>query len=70
MPTLLTDGNIDSSRIRFSHNDDPFVGYAIAFPKTNTGYTVNYTVNMVEDFEHTEDLFDENNDNIYNDSDE
>ena len=67
---LDRDGSIDSSRIRFSHNDDPFVGYAIAFPKTNTGYTVNYTANMVEDFEHTEDLFDENNDNIYNDSDE
>ena len=67
---LDRDGNIDESRIRFSHDDDPFVGYAIAFPKTNTGYTVNYTANMVEDFEHTEDLFDGENDNIYNDSDE
>ena len=64
------DGNIDVERIIFNHDDEPFVGYAIAFPNTNTGYTVNYAANMVESFAYTEDFFDKENDNIYNESDE
>jgi hypothetical protein len=67
---LDKDGKIDKTRIRFNHTDEPFVGYAIAFPNTNTGYTVDYTANMVEDFEHTEDLFENDNDNVYNDNDD
>jgi hypothetical protein len=63
---LDRDGNIDLDKVRFQHNDIPFIGYAIAFPKTHTGYTVNYTANMVEDFEYTEDMFVESNDNEYN----
>lgn len=61
---LGTDGKIDKNNSKYGHNDEPFVGFAIAFPHTDTGYSVSYTANMVEDFAQTNDDFDNDNDNI------
>ena len=50
------------------HTDEPFVGFAISFPHTNTSFAgVEYTANMGEEFAATEDAFEEENDNEYND---
>ena len=45
--------------------DEPFIGLAISFPGSETNYAVSYVVNQVGDFVETEDMFDENNDNVY-----
>ena len=59
---LGVDGKLNKTKSRYGHNDEPFVGFAIAFPHTDTGYSVSYTANMVDDFAQTNDDFD--NDNI------
>jgi len=62
----LTDsGKLDKNHSKYSNEDEPFVGFAIAFPHTNSGYSVSYTANMVDDFKQTDDIFDNENDNIY-----
>ncbi|MBR4326841.1 MAG: hypothetical protein IKP73_15085 [Bacteroidales bacterium] len=43
----------------------PFVGFAISFPHTNSGVAVSYAVNQIGDFADTEEYFEENNDNEY-----
>ena len=50
----------------YSHKE-PYIGFAVAFPHTNTNVAVSYTTNQIADFADTEDLFDNNNDNTYND---
>ena len=62
------DGKIKTGTLEHKHSDEPFVGFAISFPHTNTSFAgVEYTANMVEEFAATEDAFEEENDNEYND---
>jgi hypothetical protein len=49
--------------ITYTAKDDPFVGFAIAFPHTDTNCAVSYQVNMVAEYADIEDNFDEENDN-------
>ena len=49
----------------FAESDDPFVGFAISFPATDTSIAVNYKVNMVGEYADIEDNFDNENDNEY-----
>ena len=49
----------------FTVSDDPFVGFAISFPATDTSIAVNYKVNMVGEYADIEDNFDNENDNEY-----
>lgn len=61
-------GEIKKGTLEHKHTDEPFVGFAISFPHTNTSFAgVEYTANMVEEFAATEDAFEEENDNEYND---
>lgn len=63
-----SNGEIKQGTLVHHHTDEPFVGFAISFPHTNTSFSgVDYTANMVEDFALTEDSFEEENDNEYND---
>jgi hypothetical protein len=58
-------GNIIEGTINYKKTDAPFIGFVIAFPNSDTKSTVRYTVNQVAEFAETEDLFDADNDNIY-----
>ena len=61
-------GKIKKGTLVHKHTDEPFIGFAISFPHTNTSFDgVEYTANMVEDFALTEDFFEEENDNDYTD---
>lgn len=61
-----SDGKIKDGTLEHKHTDEPFIGFAISFPHTNTTFDgVEYTANMVEDFAITEEAFDEDNDNEY-----
>lgn len=61
-------GGFKEGTLVHQHTDEPFIGFAISFPHTNTTFDgVDYTANMVEDFAATEDAFEEENDNDYND---
>ena len=63
-----SNGEIKKGTLIHQHSDEPFIGFAISFPHTNTAFDgVDYTANMVEDFAATEDAFEEENDNDYND---
>lgn len=62
---LTADGKVDTSHIEMTHNDEPFITFAIAFPSTDSGYTVQYVSNLIEDFAFTEQMFENDNDNIY-----
>lgn len=59
------DGEIIEAKAVYKHNDEPFAGFAIAFPRTGTDCTVAYTANMIQEFENSEDMFDADNDNDY-----
>lgn len=48
-----------------SGGNEPFMSFAISFPHTNTGVAVSYSVNQVNDFADTEDIFELENDNVY-----
>lgn len=45
--------------------NEPYMSFAISFPHTNTDVAVSYSVNQLNDFADTEDLFDQENDNVY-----
>ena len=45
--------------------DDPFIGFVISFPNSRTNIAISYTVNQVAEFAETENLFDNENDNVY-----
>ena len=49
----------------YSKDDEPFIGFAISFPHTNTGEAVSYQVNTIADIASTEDSFDNENDVEY-----
>lgn len=51
----------------YTVEDDPFVGFAISFPHTDTNCAVSYQVNMVAEYADIEDNFDNENDNTYDD---
>jgi hypothetical protein len=58
-------GNIVEGTVQYSAYDEPFIGLAISFPGSETNHAISYVVNQVGDFVETEDMFDENNDNVY-----
>lgn len=43
----------------------PFIGFAISFPHTDSGVAVSYAVNQIGDFAETEENFENENDNEY-----
>ncbi|MBQ3383526.1 MAG: Z1 domain-containing protein [Bacteroidales bacterium] len=45
--------------------NEPYMSFAISFPHTNTGVAVSYSVNQLSDFADTEDIFESENDNVY-----
>ena len=48
--------------------NEPYMSFAISFPHTNTGVAISYTVNQLNDFADTEDIFEQENDNVYEQS--
>ena len=51
--------------VSYTKDDEPFIGFAIAFPHSDTDKAVSYVVNQVADFAVTEEDFDSTNDNTY-----
>lgn len=49
----------------YTKDDEPFIGFAIAFPHSDTNKAVSYVANQVADFAITEENFDSTNDNTY-----
>lgn len=60
-PLKPTDGFVSSSK----DGNEPYISFAISFPHTNTGVAVSYAVNQMNDFADTEDIFESENDNVY-----
>ena len=58
-------GNVIEGTVQYDASDEPFIGLAISFPSSETNHAISYVVNQVGDFVETEDMFDENNDNVY-----
>ena len=56
---------IQSDTISYSKTDEPFIGFVVSFPSSNTNIAVSYAVNQVAEFAETETLFDNENDNVY-----
>lgn len=54
--------------IKNEDGNEPYMSFAISFPHTNTGVAVSYSVNQLNDFADTEDIFDQENDNVYEQS--
>lgn len=51
--------------VSYTKDDEPFIGFAIAFPHSDTDKAVSYVTNQVADFAVTEEDFDSTNDNTY-----
>jgi hypothetical protein len=49
----------------YTAQDEPFIGFAISFPRTDTGEAVSYQVNTIADIASTEESFDNDNDADY-----
>lgn len=49
----------------YTAQDEPFIGFAISFPRTDTGEAVSYQVNTIADIASTEESFDNDNDVDY-----
>ena len=60
-------GNIVDGTISYKKEDEPFIGFVISFPGSEKPYAISYTVNRIAEFAETEDLFDNENDNDYDD---
>jgi hypothetical protein len=60
-------GNIVSEFVTYNKTDEPFIGFVISFPRSEKQYAISYTVNQIAEFKDTEDLFDNENDNVYDD---
>ena len=58
-------GNIVAGTVMYQKTDEPFIGFAISFPGSEKPYAISYTVNQIAEFKETEDLFDNENDNVY-----
>lgn len=62
---LDNQGNVIEGTIQYNVNDEPFIGFAIAFPRTVSDCAISYAVNNTNEYLVTEDEFDANNDNTY-----
>ena len=60
-PLKPDDGFVTSNK----DGNEPYISFAISFPHTNTGVAVSYSVNQLNDFADTEDIFESENDNEY-----
>jgi hypothetical protein len=60
-PLKPTDNFVSSNK----DGNEPYISFAISFPHTNTGVAVSYSVNQLNDFADTEDIFESENDNVY-----
>lgn len=58
-------GNIINGTITYKKTDEPFIGLVLSFPGSETGVSVSYTVNQIAEFAETENNFDNENDNVY-----
>jgi len=56
-------GNIINGTISYNASDEPFIGFAISFPRSSNTDGMTYRVNRVAEFAETEDLFNEHDDN-------
>ena len=52
----------------YGAGNEPYMSFAISFPHTNTDVAVSYSVNQLNDFADTEDIFEQDNDNVYEQS--
>lgn len=65
---VIENGEIKKGTLEHKHDDEPFIGFAISFPHTNTSFEgVQYTANLINEFAATEEAFEEENDNDYSD---
>jgi len=48
--------------------DEPFIGFVISFPESKKRHTISYTINQIDDIANTEDLFENENDNVYDEN--
>ena len=58
-------GNTIQGTEAYTAQDEPFIGFAISFPRTDTGEAVSYQVNTIADIASTEESFDNDNDVDY-----
>lgn len=59
------DNKIIEGTISYQKTDEPFIGFAISFPSSTENLAVSYAVNQVAEFAETENVFETENDNIY-----
>lgn len=62
---LDNNGNSIQGTEEYTAQDEPFIGFAISFPRTDTGEAVSYQVNTIADIASTEESFDNDNDVDY-----
>ena len=58
-------GNIQNGTVSYNATDEPFIGFVISFPGSGKQYAISYTVNQIAEFAETENTFDNENDNVY-----
>lgn len=58
-------GNIVPNTISYSNTDEPFIGFVISFPSSGLNLAVSYTATQNADFAESDENFDNENDNIY-----
>lgn len=58
-------GNTVDGTIKYHKTEEPFIGFVISFPRSEKQYSLTYTVNQIAEFKKTEDIFDNENDNVY-----
>ena len=57
--------NIQSGTTYYKVTDEPFIGFVISFPGSGKQYAISYTANQIAEFAETENTFDNENDNVY-----
>jgi hypothetical protein len=62
---LDVQGNEVEETTVYDINDDPFIGFAVSFPSSSNTEGMTYRVNRVAEFAETEDLFNSEDDNTY-----
>lgn len=62
---LDDNNNIVDGSVEYNEADSPFIGFAISFPHTDSGVAISYAVNQIGDFADTEEYFENENDNEY-----
>lgn len=55
----------DSYVTNLENGKVPFMSFAISFPHTRSGVAVSYAVNQIADFADSEEIFESENDNLY-----